>query len=116
MREGNVAIAALPQFDRQTKKRPVILLREMPRHRDFLACGISSQLPRRIPGFDEVIAPPDADFNSSGLLAASLVRLSFLVVLPRTEIVGSIGSVSHERHRRLLQSLGSYLLGDLQIP
>jgi mRNA interferase MazF len=116
MREGDVAIAALPQFDRQTKKRPVILLREMPRHRDFLACGISSQLLRRIPGFDEVIAPSDADFDSSGLLAASLVRLGFLMVLPRTEIVGAIGAVSPERHRRLVQSLGGYLLGDLQLP
>lgn len=116
MREGNVAIAALPQFDRQTKKRPVILLREMPQHRDFLVCGISSQIMSRVLGFDEVIAPADADFASSGLLGTSVVRLNFLMVLPRTEIVGSIGSVSRERHRRLLQSLGSYLLGDLQVP
>lgn len=116
MREGNVAIAAVPQFDRQTKKRPVVLLREMPRHRDFLVCGISSQLLRRIPGFDEVIAPSDDDFVSSGLVGASIVRLSFLVVVPRTEIVGSIGSVSPERHRRLLDALSSYLLGDLQVP
>ena len=116
MREGNVAIAALPQFDRQTKKRPVILLREMPQHRDFLVCGISSQVLRRVPGFDEVITPADTDFASSGLLGTSVVRLGFLMVLPRAEIVGSIGSVSPERHRRLLHSLGSYLLGDLQLP
>lgn len=91
----------------------MVLLREMPSHRDFLVCGISSQLQRKIPGFDEVIAPTDADFVSSGLISASVVRLSFLVVVPRTEIVGSIGSVSPERHRRLLRSLSSHLLDDL---
>jgi mRNA interferase MazF len=112
MREGNVAIAAVPQVDRKTKKRPVILLREMPRHRDFLVCGISSQLRRRVPGFDELITPIDPDFMSSGLLGISVVRLSFLAVVPRIEIVGSIGSVSPERHRRLLHTLGSYLLGE----
>lgn len=112
MREGNVAIASIPQFDRKTKNRPVILLREMPRHRDFLVCGISSQLRRRVPGFDELITPIDADFVSSGLLGTSVVRLSFLVIVPRNEIVGSIGSVSPERHKRLLHTLGSYLLDD----
>lgn len=112
MREGNVAIAALPQFDQQTKKRPVILLREMPLHRDFLVCGISSRLLSRIPAFDELIVPSDADFASSGLLGTSVVRLSFLTVLPRNQIVGSIGSISPERHRRLLQGLSTYLVGD----
>jgi mRNA interferase MazF len=115
MREGNVAIAAIPQFDRQTKKRPVVLLREMPRYRDFLVCGISSQLRRRVPGFDEMIEPSDADFTSSGLIHTSVVRLSFVVVVPRTEIVGAIGSVSPERHQRLLKSLGTYLLGELRV-
>jgi mRNA interferase MazF len=115
MREGNVAIAAIPQFDRQTKKRPVVLLREMPLYRDFLVCGISSQLRRRVPDFDEVIDPADDDFASSGLVSASVVRLSFVVVVPRTEIVGTIGSLSLERHQRLLKSLGSYLLGELPV-
>jgi len=114
MKEGNVAIAALPQFDRQTKKRPVILLREMPRHRDFLVCGISSQLLSRVPTFDELIAVSDVDFASSGLLETSVVRLSFLMVLPRTQIVGAIGSISPERHRRLLGGLSTYLVRDLQ--
>ncbi|MEP7011327.1 MAG: type II toxin-antitoxin system PemK/MazF family toxin [Acidobacteriota bacterium] len=116
MREGNVAIAALPQVDGEKKNRPILLLREMPRHQDFLVCGISSRLLRRIPGFDELIVPADADFRSSGLLSPSLFRLDFLNVLHRTKIIGSIGSVSTERHRRILSALSSYLLGDLSIP
>lgn len=116
MREGDVAIAALPQLDGEKKNRPVLLLREMPRLGDFLVCGISSRLQRRIPGFDELIVPADADFLSSGLLAASLFRLDFLNVLSRTKIIGTIGSVSAERHRRILGVLSSYLLGSLSNP
>jgi mRNA interferase MazF len=116
MREGDVAIAAIPQLDGEKKNRPILLLREMPRQHDFLVCGISSRLRRRIPGFDELILPADDDFRSSGLLAASLVRLDFLNVLPRTKVIGSIGSVSAERHRRILNVLSSYLIGNLSIP
>jgi len=116
MREGDVAIAALPQFDGEKKNRPILLLRLMPRQQDFFVCGISSRLQRRIPGFDELIVPADADFRSSGLLAASLFRLDFLNVLPRTKIIGTIGSISAERHRRILSVLSSFLLGDLSVP
>jgi mRNA interferase MazF len=115
MREGDVALAALPQLDGEKKNRPILVLREMPRHHDFLVCGISSRLQRHIPGFDEMILPADADFRSSGLLAASLIRLDFLNVLPRMKVIGSIGSVSPERHRRILNVLSSYLLGNLSI-
>jgi len=116
MKEGDVALAVLPQHDGEKKNRPVLVLREMPRYHDFLVCGISSRLQRHIPGFDEVILPADADFRASGLLAASLVRLDFLNVLSRTRVVGSIGSVSPERHRRILNVLSRYLLGNLSIP
>jgi mRNA interferase MazF len=111
MKEGSVAVVALPQLDRQTKKRPVLVLREMPLYRDFLVCGISSKFQRGVPGFDEVIALADPDFASSGLITPSLVRLGFLDVLPRAMIIGAIGTVSPERHRRLLDALGSYLIG-----
>jgi|SRR4051794_14956471 mRNA interferase MazF len=110
MKEGDVALAVLPQADRQPKSRPVIVLREMPLRRDFLVCGVSTQLQQRIDSFDQVISPGDADFRSSGLLAESLIRLGFLAVLPRNRIAGAIGVVSPERHRRLLRTLGEYLI------
>jgi mRNA interferase MazF len=113
MREGDVALATLPQADRKAKNRPVVVLREMPLHRDVLVCGVSSQLQLRVTGFDDVISPEDDDFPLSGLLSKSLVRLGFLVVLPRSEIVGSIGSISRERHRRLLKTLSGYLVAEL---
>ena len=110
MKEGDVALTPVPQADRSVKNRPAIILREMPPYRDLLVCGVSTQLHQQVKGFDEIISPSDADFTSSGLKSESLIRLGFLAVLPRSSIVGSIGSISPERHKRLLKTLGDYLV------
>ncbi len=110
MKEGDVVLAVLPQVDLRAKSRPVVILREMPLRRDVLVCGISTQLWQKIAKFDDVISPTDFDFKDSGLLFASLIRLGFLAVLPRQSIAGSIGSISPERHQRLLSTLAHYLL------
>lgn len=110
MREGDVVLTPIPQADGRIKNRPALLLREMPSHGDFLVCGVSTQLHHVLPGFDETISPSDSDFASSGLVAASLIRLSFLAVLPRKNIVGVIGSIAPERHRRLLEALSNHLV------
>lgn len=81
----------------------------MPPYRDLLVCGVSSQLRQHVENFDEVISPTDADFKSSGLRSESLIRLGFLAVSPRSAIAGSIGTISPERHKRLLKTLGDYL-------
>jgi mRNA interferase MazF len=85
-------------------------LREIPPFQDVLVCGVSTQLRQAAKDFDEVISPSDPDFVSSGLIEESLIRLGFLVVVPRTKIVGSIGSISSERHKRLLRRLREYLV------
>ena len=110
MQEGDVVLTPIPQADGQIKNRPVLILREMPSHGDFLVCGVSTQLHHAVPGFDEIISPNDADFASSGLVAASLIRSSFLAVLPRKNIAGVIGSIAPERHRRLLEALSKHLV------
>ena len=112
MREGDVVLAVLPQADRQNKKRPVVVLRKLPAHQDFLVCGISTRLHQGIADFDEAISPLDPDFRFSGLRASSLIRLSFLAVLPSRDILGSIGAIARERHRRLLQALADYLVSN----
>jgi len=109
MREGDVVLASLSQADHNLKIRPVIFFREMPFYRDLLVCGISTQLHRQIKGFDELIAPTDPDFQSSGLLSKSLIRLGFLTVVPLQSVAGAIGSISAERHWRLLRTLSSFL-------
>ena len=110
MNQGDVILTAIAQADGTVKNRPAIVLREMPSYRDFLVCGISTQLHHAIDGFDEIISPSDPDFGTSGLLSESLIRLGFLAVLPRKSIPGSIGSISSQRHKRLVKRLSDYLV------
>jgi mRNA interferase MazF len=110
MKEGDLILTRVPQADGAVKNRPAIVLREMPPYRDLLVCGVSTQLTQRVPDFDEIISVSDKDFSTSGLRSESLIRLGYLAVLPRNSVLGSIGSISQERHRRLLKALSSYLL------
>lgn len=110
MQEGDVVILAMPQANGVIKDRPAVILREMPPFRDMLVCGVSTQLRHAVKDFDEVVSPSDADFVGSGLNAESLIRLGFLVVVPVQNIVGSIGSISSNRHKRLLQRLADHLV------
>jgi mRNA interferase MazF len=109
MREGDVALTPLPQADGRIKNRPVILLRQMPPFRDWLVCGVSTQIHQQAAGFDETIEPAHTGFASSGLKAASLIRLGFLATLPAHDLPGIIGSISAERHQRLLRNLARHL-------
>jgi mRNA interferase MazF len=110
MNEGDVILTPMPQADGKVKNRPAIYLREMPPFRDALVCGVSTQTHQLAPDFDELITSQDSDFSSSGLVSDSLIRLGFLAVLPRRNIIGSIGLISPERHRRLLNRLSEYLV------
>jgi len=111
MKEGDVVLAALPQADGKTKLRPVLLLRQLPPpYNDFLVCGISSQLHRMIDNFDDPILKKDDDYKKSGIIKESGIRLSFLAVTSVSIIAGTIGRISEQRHRKLLQRLSDYLL------
>ena len=110
MNEGDVILTPLPQADGRIKNRPAVALRELPPYGDMLVCGVSTQVHQLVHGFDVQISRSDADFSASGLLADSVIRLGFLAVLPRQSILGSIGAISPERHRRLLHRLSTYLV------
>ncbi|MFB2835721.1 type II toxin-antitoxin system PemK/MazF family toxin [Floridanema evergladense] len=110
MQEADVVLTPIPQADGTIKNRPVILLRELPPYGDFLVCGVSTQLHQQVTGFDDIISPSDPDFTDSGLRVQSLIRLGFLAVVPRNQIIGSIGAISSERHQRLLKTLSDYLV------
>jgi len=109
MNQGDVVLTPVPQANGILKNRPAIFLREMPPYRDVLVCGISTQLHQEVKGFDEVVDQTDSDFAATGLRTTSLIRLGFLAVLPRSSVIGSIGSISSERHKRLLKRLSDYL-------
>ena len=110
MTEGDVVLTPVPQADGTIKNRPAVFLRGMPPFKDLLVCGISTQLRQEVKGFDELISPSDTDFASSGLVRESLIRLGFLAVLPQSRVAGKIGSISTERHERLLEKLSAYLV------
>ena len=114
MKEGNVILTPVPQADGKIKERPAIFLREMPPYRDLLVCGVSTQLHQHVKDFDELISPADGDFERSCIRKKSLIRLGFLAVLPRNRVLGSIGSISGERHKRLLRKLSDYLKNSTQ--
>ena len=78
-------------------------------YRDLLVCGVSTRLDQYMQELDDIISPVDADFVSSGLHTESLIRLGFLGVVPRRLVRGMLGSISDERHKRLLQRLVDYL-------
>jgi mRNA interferase MazF len=111
MQEGDVVLTPIPQANGMIKNRPASILRQMPPYSDLLVCGVSTQLGQEVKAFDDTISPSDPDFSSSGLKSASLIRLGFLAVLPRNQILGSIGSISSARHKKLLKTLSDYLIG-----
>jgi len=110
MKEGDIVLAPFPQADGQIKKRPAVVLRKVPPFDDLLVCGVSTQLRQCVEGFDELILSADSDFKTSGLLQDSVIRLGYLLTLPRKDFIGSIGKISPERHRRLLKQLSEFLV------
>ena len=110
MTEGDVVLTPVPHADGTTKNRPAVFLRAMPPFKDLLVCGVSTQLRQDVKDFDELILASDGDFASSGLKQESLIRLGFLAVLPQNRVAGKIGSISSERHKRLLKRLIEYLV------
>ena len=109
MTEGEVALTSLPQADGRAKLRPAILLRQSPPFGDWLICGVSTQLHQEVVGFDDMIDRTHSDFRGCGLKASSLIRLGFLAVLPSDQLLGVLGCISSERHRRLLHRLAMFL-------
>ena len=110
MKDGDIVLALLPQADGSVKSRPAVVLRRMPGFGDMLVCGVSTQLRQEVVGFDEKVEPSQPDFSTSGLKAPSIIRLGFLAVLPASAMLGAIGSISGERHQRLLTRLCEHLL------
>lgn len=105
MREGQIVLAELPQATGTPKRRPALVLRELPGYGDYLVCGLSSQLRQYIEGFDELLTPDSVN----RLRVTSVIRLGFLDVVPDAQIFGQIGRVSAMLHRDLLQRLADHL-------
>lgn len=110
MKQGNIILFPIQQADGKLKARPVLLLKQLPGHGDWLGCGISSQLHEFIHGFDLLLDASHADFEASGLKVPEIIRLGFLSSIPSKKIPGSIGKISDPTVKQLLKNLSDYLL------
>lgn len=108
MKERDVIVVYLKDPEGQLKLRPAVCLRQLPHnYHAFIVCGLTTRLHYCVEGFDEIITPQDD--NLKRLRETSLIRLGFLSQIQINEIVGQIGSISEERHKRLLKKLSDYL-------
>ena len=109
MKSGDIVLIPLPQSDGKIKKRPSLLLKQMPGHGDWLVCGISTQLRHYINGFDEKLDTSHSDYTISGLKAPSIIRLGFLAIIPSSTIPGTFGNVSQITLKKLTGNLINHL-------
>ena len=108
MREREVILVYLKDAQGQLKLRPAVCLRQLPHnYHTFIVFGLTTQLQYCVTGFDEIVTPQDD--NLGQLREPSLIRLGFLSQVHLSEVVGHIGSISKERHKRLLKKFGEYL-------
>lgn len=110
MKEADVVLASILTSEGIIKKRPALVLKIMPKYQDLLLCGISSQINNFIQNFDLIVDYPSKDFAHSGLLKNSVIRLSYLSVIPSQFIEGQIGYITKESHKLLLNRLSEYLI------
>jgi mRNA interferase MazF len=73
--EGQIILFEFPRGDlSEGKLRPALLINSVPgAYNLWLICMISTQLQRKVNGFDEIVAPKDDDFKTSGLKKSSLI-------------------------------------------
>lgn len=93
---GDVVVASLAQADGGVKLRPVVLLSKLPGFGDYLVCGVSSQTRQAVDGFDLILTPGSPEFAASGLRAESVVRLTFLGVVPVAKMTRRLGRLPPE--------------------
>lgn len=109
LKAGDIVLVAMLQADGIRKKRPALLLKQMPPFNDWLLCGISTQLRQEVEGFDELLEASAPYFPSTGLKATSLIRLGYISTLPSKMIVGSIGELPSSLYVDLLIRLRDHL-------
>ena len=108
MKERDVILVYLKDAKGDLKLRPAVCLRQLPHNYNaFIVCGLTTRLQYCVEDFDEIVTPQED--NLGQLREVSLIRLGFLSQIQIDEIVGYIGSISEERHKRLLKKLSEYL-------
>jgi mRNA interferase MazF len=96
-----------------SKLRPCPIIQKLPgKFEDWLVCMISSKLDQYIEGIDEIVSADSDDYIQSGLKGASIIRVSRIAVANQTLLLGSIGTISADRLKRIRANLSNLILQD----
>lgn len=109
MKRGDVVKVAFIQKDKEVKKRPAVLLKEIAPHGDWITCAISSKLHKEITGTDIILDKSHMDFVSSGLIHSGLIRAAYIITIPVADIEGAIGNISQPTLETLINRLKEYI-------
>jgi mRNA interferase MazF len=114
-RAGQIALMPFPYTNlHQSKRRPVLLLRQLAVSRDdWLVCMVSSRIRQADPDLDWVLHPVDPEFASTGLKVASVFRLSRLAVLDGALLLGHLGEIPDDRLCDIRGRLARWLVKDV---
>lgn len=99
MREGQIVLVPFPYIESsEIKLRPAVLVKKLPNeYEDWLVCMITTKLHQEIKDLDIKVNEDDHDYKDSGLKQKSLIRVSRLAVINKSQLPGILGNVSEER-------------------
>jgi mRNA interferase MazF len=111
MKPGDIVLIRFPQTDLKAGKlRPALVLAIAPgHHADLLLAMISSRIYQAVPDFDEIIAPSDSDYATTGLKVHSVVRLGRIASVASSVINARLGNISPQRLRQIRNRLADWL-------
>jgi len=111
MKSGDIVLIRFPRSDLKLGKlRPALVVAVAPgTHADLLLALISSRTYQAVPDFDEIIAPFDADYATTGLKVRSVVRLARIATVAPSVINARLGNISPERLQEIRNRLSEWL-------
>lgn len=111
MKPGDIVLIRFPQTDLKAGKlRPALVIAIAPGiHDDLLLALITSRTYQAVPDFDEIIAPSDVDYETTGLKVGSVVRLGRLASVTPAVINARLGNIFPERLEQIRNRLSEWL-------
>ncbi len=70
------------------------------------------QIAQRVSGLDEHIGPSHGDFSDSGLKGARVTRAARRAIVHKSQLAGSIGSISGKRLTRIRKNIARRVKGN----
>jgi mRNA-degrading endonuclease toxin of MazEF toxin-antitoxin module len=106
MKQGTI-VTPFPFTDLSTsKRRPAIIIsKDNEQNADVIVAYISSKITGQILETDYLLKTSNQDFNNTGLLKDSIIKLNKLVTIDKNLFTGELGFVSKEIFDEILIKL-----------